>query len=109
MRKSLLILLAVAALLLAAAPGVAAPAAGDETLLCAATGALEPAQVLPAEETEAEGEALLPTEALLPAEELVPKPVPAWCPYNEPCTFFCLDYQDCPPPECINGICVYGW
>lgn len=107
MRKNLIPLLAAVALLLAAAPGFATTPAADALLLCPATATLEPAQVLPAE--EAEGEALLPTEALLPAEELVPDPVPAWCPYNRPCTFFCPDYQDCPPPECIGGVCVYGW
>ena len=102
MRKSLITLLAAVALLLAAAPGFATTPAADELLLCPATATAEGPAVLPAEEVEVE-------EAPLPEAALVPEPVPAWCPYNEPCTFFCLDYPDCPPPECIQGVCVYGW
>jgi hypothetical protein len=102
MRKNLIPLLAAVALLLAAAPGFATTPAADALLLCPATATAEGPELLPAEEVEVE-------EALLPEEALVPDPVPAWCPYNRPCTFFCPDYQDCPPPECIGGVCVYGW
>lgn len=100
MRKHSLALLATVVALLAAPALATAPAADEDLLLCSATAAAEAPvpEAAPAEEIALEIE-----------EAANPKPVPAWCPQNERCTFFCLDYPDCPVPQCIQGVCVYSW
>jgi hypothetical protein len=78
-----------------AAPAAEPPSETREALLGQEGGAC----VLPATEAVVE----MPDAALLPVE-----PIPAWCPHDEPCPHgFCLNYQDCPEPSCVGGICRY--
>lgn len=77
-----------------AAPAAEPPAATLQTLQEDGGACLLPA---------AEAAIDLPEAALLPVE-----PIPAWCPFNEPCQWgSCLDYPDCPVPVCDGGICRY--
>lgn len=103
MRKNSVLVLAAAVALFAAPAFASAPAAQD--LVCPAEPTADAPDVVPADSDAAPAD-----EADFEIEEAMnPTPIPAWCPSNRRCTFFCPEVIDCPIPECIGGWCVYEW
>ncbi|MCB1034017.1 MAG: hypothetical protein KDD47_09315 [Acidobacteria bacterium] len=90
--------------LMAENPEALVPTSGDQEVQ-----ALEACPAPEAEAVVVEDGAAIEAFGTDFGESLTPKPVAAWCPYNQPCLggFFCEEFRDCPEPSCIGGICRY--